>query len=191
MLERFKIRPDVWPKEVASALIPLLQRYSWLIPAWCTEVNVDYENVNSKSPTAVAKTYVNYEYRNAFITFYALWLNDDEYSRRMNLVHELCHVMNGPLADYMADVIRDTLYDEVLKNIVLRELENRIESVTQDMATSILEMEDRLARILTDKELEKALRKPWRVTAGQPGQRIVQHAQGRMKKGLKRPTAIA
>src|SRR4051812_32661113 len=118
MLERFKMRPDVWPKKVASALVPLLESYAWLIPAWCTEVNVDYENVNSKSNAAVARTYVNYEYRNAFVTFYALWLNDDEYSRRLNLVHELCHVVNGPLADYMADVIRDTIYDETLKNIL-------------------------------------------------------------------------
>src|SRR5262245_8219952 len=96
----------LYPNKFAvPVLMEHAERCAWLIPAWCSEVHLAFQNASNKSANCVAYTHVNYEYRNAFITVFGSWFDGNDRQRRKNLAHEFCHVINAPLADYVADLI--------------------------------------------------------------------------------------
>jgi hypothetical protein len=144
MVEHLKMQTEQWPREVRRPLVAMAERYAWLIPAWCVEVHLRYQNANPQSSTAIAKTSVNYEYRAAYIVVFSSWFDGDEHQRRKNLAHEFCHIINAPLADYVADVILKITPDPTLQAVILEEHAKRVESITEDMASIVIEMEDQL-----------------------------------------------
>ncbi|MFP5265126.1 MAG: hypothetical protein ACLGJB_24825 [Blastocatellia bacterium] len=144
MVERLKMQNEQWPREVRRPLVAMAERYAWLIPAWCIEVHLRYQNADLQSSTAIARTSVNYEYRAACMTVFSSWFDGNDRQRRKNLAHEFCHIITAPMADYVADLIRQIIPDQMLQAVIHEEHTKRVESVVEDMASMIIQMEDDL-----------------------------------------------
>lgn len=179
MIERLVIRPETWPKEIAPVLMEHAERCAWLIPAWCVEVHLRYQNANPQSSTAIARTSVNYEYRAAYVTVFSSWFDGDEHQRRKNLAHEFCHIINAPLADYVTDLIPKIVPDPAFQAVILEEHAKRVESITEDMATMVIEMEDQLGSQIGAENLAKHMRI------------ILRHSQAKIRRNVHlQPTSV-
>lgn len=90
--------------EVRSAIEPLLVRWAFLIPNWCHEIDIRWDDEN---PDGALRIEVYYEYRDADLFILPNFLTTPE-NRERQLVHELFHLSLAPLTK-VAEAMRDAL----------------------------------------------------------------------------------
>lgn len=90
--------------EVRAAIEPHLSRWAFLIPAWCHEVNVVWNDDDTDGALSVR---VHYEYRRADLNVLPNFLSCPD-RRERNVIHELLHIITEPMANCMRDM-RDSL----------------------------------------------------------------------------------
>lgn len=126
------------PSEVLPTIQRLVEPWRWLIPPWCQEVKVVWEQEAAEGDAAGASAcaYVNYEYRWARISFYPRFLTDPPHLQTENVAHELLHIAVEPLARYALETVDTLLKEESPKfHATLRkELTERTEAVVTDLA---------------------------------------------------------
>lgn len=104
-----KIAPRIWvdqqiPRVLREIIVPLFQRYAWLVPAWCFRVEVFW----SESQTdAAADSRCLYDYGTAAITLYPNFLSRADL-QEISITHELLHIQLEPMANTVKD-LRDFL----------------------------------------------------------------------------------
>ena len=124
---------EEWPPEVLEAVREILDPLAWLVPAWCNEIYVHWNNKN----TCAIDCSINYDYRRAVLTFRPPFLMGDADYRRRMVIHDLLHCFSAVLADYAADTIETLLpKDEAdkFRQHALRELNMRHEQWVEDLA---------------------------------------------------------
>lgn len=147
------------PEQLQDTIIKPFAEYEWLIPNWCEEVHVRWmENGGGGdgASTTNASVGTRYDYRYAYIDVCPPFVDNTEESHRDTARHELVHITNAPIYNYVIDML-DTLYPDPtdkIRILIEKELTERIESVTQDMATNIARLEERKKRKPTKKRTE-------------------------------------
>lgn len=91
-MTRVRYTTDV-PAEVRSAIEPHLERWAFLIPAWCRELCVRWDD---DDPDSAVRIKVRYEYREADMYVCAVFLSEST-EREITVVHELSHLSLAPL----------------------------------------------------------------------------------------------
>ena len=133
---KFVFSNDI-PPELDSEIRKYLLPMEWLLPPWCQRCNVGYGEYNADNVDAAICANVSYRYRTMTLTFFLGWLESDSNRRLDMVVHDLIHSSTCILADYVRDEIKRLLpKDEAPKyhSAILNELEERHESMTQDLA---------------------------------------------------------
>ena len=131
-----RVQPDV-----RAILEPYLDRYAWLIPAWCYRVFVRFEEceASGNDTTDVASTVINKTYRWASIRFHGGFLTDTEFERRMDTIHELLHISLTPAFEYAKQSIQDlSPANQTLGEHISRQIVALHEQGVQDLAHRIV-----------------------------------------------------
>lgn len=115
-----------------------VNRFLWLLPSWCAFLHINLFEQDSEDTTAMI--FVNYDYRDCRIDFFAKWLIQDPKEKLFSTLHEILHAHTCLIANY-ARTTFDTLCppneaDKFNKSIQ-EELRVRHESATQDLAIAI------------------------------------------------------
>lgn len=122
------------PRELRSAVEPLLDRWLHLLPTWCHSLVVAYDSECDD----VANCLAEHEYRGARITIGGNWLRQPTYERESIIVHELLHVPLVVLTEWTKDLVHRLVGDdERLRDWLLSEWQERFEAVTCDLEHSI------------------------------------------------------
>lgn len=132
------------PDEVVNACKDLLIRNESLIPSWCEEVRIyfDAEGTDTSSG-GLASAYIetNYSYRFANLTICPPFLCEELQDRDNRIKHELSHIVTAPLIYYVRDIVGMMTKDEILCSIVSREMNEKVESVTEDLTNIFVKTE--------------------------------------------------
>jgi hypothetical protein len=133
---RFRFRPNT-PNEVVGAIASHLERWAFLVPAWCREVNIVWND--READTGALSVAVYYEYRNADIEVLPNFLTNSE-GRERHVVHELIHLSLSPLTT-TAEAMRDALVKKVpdVEDWATEMIRQGEESVTCDLAALMLD----------------------------------------------------
>jgi hypothetical protein len=102
-LERIRFSPNV-AAEVRAAIEPHLVKWAFLIPAWCREVCVRWDD---EDPDSACRIRARYEYREADLYVCAVFLSEPEERERI-VVHELSHLTLAPFVSVL-HAMRDVL----------------------------------------------------------------------------------
>lgn len=136
MLRAKVIWKEEVPAEIRAAVEPHLTRWLGILPGWCEEIIMRW---NADTTSASLQTDVRPEYRDVILEVCPSWLDLGEDSRECAVVHELCHVLAGPLVNFTRDTIWQ-MSDEgsALRGILQRECEKAFEGVVEDQARAFL-----------------------------------------------------
>lgn len=124
------------PPEVRAAVEPLLECYLALVPTWCHDLLVAWDDSDHEN---LATCCARAEYRWARITLCASWLRQTPAAREDAIVHELTHVLTEPIQNHVRDlleVIKEKFPDVHKWADEQRRYAN--ESVTQDLTRILL-----------------------------------------------------
>lgn len=94
--------------EVRSVIEPHLAKWAFLIPGWCHEVTIIWDDDDDDGALRIN---VFYEYRTADIAVLANFMTKPEY-REGHVVHELLHLSLAPLTQ-TAQALRDALTKKI------------------------------------------------------------------------------
>lgn len=140
MRERVKYDKNI-PPEMLAAIRPHVGRWAWLIPGWMQYVTIAFAN-DDEERTAI-ETEVNHEYRWATVTFYPCWLNADEETREVDVIHDFLHLSTNPLFQHARNTVRVLMGDSGEAKLYYAIEENRLrelhEGMVQDIAHAIQE----------------------------------------------------
>lgn len=122
--------------EVRDAVEPHLTKWAFLIPGWCHEINVIWNDGDGDGALSIN---VYYEYRNADLAVLANFLTKPEY-REGHVVHELLHLSLAPLTQ-TAQALRDALAEKVpdVEPWATEQIRQGEEATTCDLAALVLE----------------------------------------------------
>lgn len=152
-----------------------IEQWDWLIPRWVQTLNVLWEAQNEDE--RVAHINVNPDYRWATMVIYSCWAGEPESKRINYLLHELLHIPSMGLYREARDIAVASTKDNVeLREVLLENLRQRYEAMTQDLTDRLLVKEK---RIDTWKRYDMPEGMPFK-TAGSvipPGPAIVMDAQ--------------
>lgn len=154
-------RPEItydptMPDEIRKAVSPLVEKWAWLAPSWVRSLCVS----NDAAGEHIARVESQVRYRRASVFVSPHWLEEGDEEREHYLVHELCHLFQSPLVDWVSRVI-DRLADEGSQ--LAQELHDRLaehcEGTTTDLARALLEKSPKAlgADWMTSQELEERL----------------------------------
>jgi hypothetical protein len=126
---------DGVPLEVAGILQPLFDKWLKLVPTWCHEIEVSWNEPDETEQGVVLAICPSVEYRRAEFAVFPKWLTEKKASREQAVVHELVHLLLAPLTEFYDDVI-DRLGAK-LAEYVRTQHERAFESVVVDV-TNVL-----------------------------------------------------
>lgn len=127
-------RPGL-PMEVRITVEPHLKKWAHVVPSWCHELNVLWDDDNTNAAASVT---VHYEYRRADLKIFPNFLTCND-RRESNILHELLHIMTEPMYNTMKD-LKATVADKhpELKAWAEENMRMAIESVTCDLTAALL-----------------------------------------------------
>ena len=124
---------DDWPPEARVAVFAEIQPLLPLLPPWCITLFLRWgDSKPSGTGRSVAEMTSHYGNRWAHLMVRPPWLEHDPAMRRRDLVHEFLHVALHPYdmqVRWMVDFI-----PKKLRPLLLGELNERLEMVTEDLA---------------------------------------------------------
>lgn len=136
IIGKFWFSPHM-PDEILEVAKEYFLPLEWMIPAWCEEVRIFWneEGLSDESSTAAAYMSSSYSYRFARIALCPSFLNQEEEERKLTVSHELSHVVLSPFANYVRETF-DTLAgeNEMIRKLVDTEIRERYEAITEDLA---------------------------------------------------------
>lgn len=132
--EKIRYDSDLAP-EVRAAIDPHLAKWAFLIPGWCHDLCVRWDD---EDPDSAVRIKARHEYREADMYVCAVFLSDPAERERI-VVHELAHLSLAPLTAVVG-ALRDALVAkapdvEVWADEVLRQGE---EATTCDIAELVM-----------------------------------------------------
>lgn len=134
---RIVYRADV-PVEVREAIAPYLTRWASLVPRWCHDLTVVWNDRDTESGALSVAVY--YEYRNADIEILANFLTNPD-DRERQVVHELMHLQLAPLVS-TSEALRDAVVKQVpeMKSWANEQLRQSEEATTCDLTELVLQV---------------------------------------------------
>lgn len=123
------------PTSVKRELAKAVKPYEWLIPNWCQEVHINWHTTGRD--TILINCSIMYEYRQAELTFYPLFLSEPEDRRKEHVIHDMLHIFMSVVSDYAYATIDRLVPEEEapkFRESLLDELRQRNESCVQDLA---------------------------------------------------------
>ena len=144
---------DDWPDEVLPTIRALADEFQWLVPPWCQHITVIWSPANENAMDCQ----LNSDYRIIRLRVGPSFFDDQPKHRKECFVHELIHGFIQPHDDYAQDAINHILPDDEnpkLKSVVLEELRERNEQVTQDLAFCLTQYLNATVDKPTPKELQ-------------------------------------
>ncbi|MEK6281867.1 MAG: hypothetical protein AABN95_16055 [Acidobacteriota bacterium] len=133
--------PFIYDKDIPDVLLPELKRnleqWTWVIPVWCERVFVGY-SVDCDDEGATACCRVEYPYRWARITFFPCFLTQHDPGK--DALHELIHIPLAVAGDWAREKFKTLVSEDdnpTLRQSLLDDLKDRVESATEDIASRI------------------------------------------------------
>jgi hypothetical protein len=127
-------RPGL-PMEVRIAVEEHLTKWAHVVPAWCLELNVIWDDDNT---SAAASMTVHYEYRRSDLKIFPNFLTCADLRER-NILHELLHIVTEPMYNTMKD-LKGVVADKhpEMKAWAEENMRMAVEMVTCDLTAALL-----------------------------------------------------
>jgi hypothetical protein len=139
----FEFLPQV-PELFQATMLQYLSEFREITPNWCTKILIEWDSTDD-GDTCIY-TIAEYEYRWAKMTFCAAFFNQSPATQREMVLHELLHIFVLIESRYVREVIKKLLTedkDKALKDLILDEIRNRHEAVTEDLTQTVLKLIDK------------------------------------------------
>ncbi len=127
-----EVRPG-FPAEIWSTLRPKFEAAKWLLPHWVNKVGFEYR----AKQEYICEIVVYREYREVWINVSDDWLTQTEEARQHIIVHEIVHCLTVPLKSILSHLLEDLRIDEGVTRVINRQINNTMETVTEDFAIAI------------------------------------------------------
>jgi len=127
-----EVRPG-FPDEIWSTLRPKFEAAKWLLPHWVNKVGFEYR----AKQEYICEIVVYREYREVWINVSDDWLTQTEEARQHIIVHEIVHCLTVPLKSILSHLLEDLRIDEGVTRVINRQINNTMETVTEDFAIAI------------------------------------------------------
>lgn len=129
------------PDALRTLLTPILLAVSDLIPGWVRELSVSWEhNTEEGREGAVAEMRAYREYLTADLIVYPRWLDRSAGVRVLDIVHELTHIQNTNMVDFVTELLEQTIKDETFKSWAGGEWSNRFEEATSEVSLAYTDL---------------------------------------------------
>ena len=126
--------------EVRASLEPYIMRHAGILPAWCTQLIVTYDD--REVGNAVIKTTSMCDYRWARFEVYPCWLTLDDEEKAEIVIHEMCHVLVAPLVDAADDGCKiiekeNEVAAGLLSDLIRRRMEQSVTDIAQVITANL------------------------------------------------------
>jgi hypothetical protein len=130
---RTKVPDDVW-----DILVQSLNKWEFLIPGWCAEVKVIFGSEGMDD--CLAQVEIRYAQRDSILIIGAKWLDTSIRERELTIAHEMIHILNAPLTEFIENLLENIVGEDHLAHKFLDQLfHDRWEAVTEDISRAIAE----------------------------------------------------
>lgn len=144
------------PAELRDRILPLVNRLSFLVPPWITEIYVCWNRDVEMMECASMKDYLWID-----ITCGRSCLTSDEDELENAVIHEICHAYTTPLVVLARDMLDDLSPLEAYKKTVGRIIDHELEMSTEALTQKFQEI---LAS--NDRQNESRCDFAWKITEG-------------------------
>lgn len=125
------------PVMIEARLTELLEKTCWLLPMWVQRLRVGWDREEGKIATMLAEK----DYRYCRLTIHPEFIEHTHDYQLQLLYHEIFHTYNTPAID-TANAYIETLCDELkndlLKDAMIKAINEKMEASTEDFAYVIL-----------------------------------------------------
>lgn len=80
------------PPEIRASVEPYLDEFKSMIPTWLSILTIQYQRAEGTAHNTTKE-----EYRMAYLTFEAGFLDQPAWKRRQDVLHEILHIVTDPL----------------------------------------------------------------------------------------------
>jgi len=122
-----------FPDEIWNTVRPKFEAAMWLLPHWVNKVVFEYR----AKQEYICEIVVYREYREVWINVSDDWLTQTEEARQHIIVHEIVHCLTVPLKSILSHLLEDLRIDEGVTRVINRQINNTMETVTEDFAIAI------------------------------------------------------
>jgi hypothetical protein len=129
------------PQEIHESVEPMMAKWAWIVPRLCDQIRIKWSEKpddGDDGDEILGASEVSSEYRVGTIYLYPAWLSESPVSRERVFVHELCHLVVAPLAEF-ADFITARCSEDLILRAFVEEFNRRtLEGVVTDMEQIML-----------------------------------------------------
>lgn len=94
------------PDEVRALAEPMVQRWRHVVPTWCHELTVRWDETPNNDADTIATMEARPSYRDATLTIGPLWLRESDAGRDGTIRHELAHLCTQALDDVFVRLLK-------------------------------------------------------------------------------------
>ncbi len=124
------------PPELERALQGIVAKWRWILPPACREISVTFVP-DTDEPGLLMSCSPSPEYRMAQLNVYPRWLVEHDRERERYTVHELSHIIVGPLTEFTHWMIQREEENEV-RDVFLEQYRRLMEGVVSDLMESLV-----------------------------------------------------
>lgn len=122
-----------FPPELKSALEPLVEKWTWILPPWVHELVLRYKSEGK----VTASTHGYYKYRWQKVEFDTAFIMEEPIARERSVIHEFLHICFREQHDAL-DILLNHVPEET-KSLANDFLIAATEGVVQDLAEKLRE----------------------------------------------------
>ena len=126
-----------FPDELKPLVGGLLDEWKWLCPLWLQKVMVGYFDDQETMDRCSLEWAINKDYRNARLKVTPGYLHYSDWEKRDIMVHEIIHCFTIPIKMVCQKALDDLKIEEPMYSLIVRQLNETMEGVTQDFAFAI------------------------------------------------------
>lgn len=123
------------PPEIKSVVEPYIEEFKHMLPPWLSLFTIQYGRDNGTARNATKE-----EYRSSYVTFEAGFLDQPEWKRRADVLHEILHIVTDPLYTQAWD-LKNLATEEAgkpVKEYIDEQLRLSLERTITDLTTCVL-----------------------------------------------------
>ncbi len=126
-----------FPSSAETELKDLLDKTCWLLPGWVQRLRIGW----NREEGVIATMRTEKEYRYCRLTIHPEFIEYGREYQMQVLYHEILHTFNTPALDTAKEYIEtlcDELKNEMLKDVMIQAVNDKMEASTEDFAYTIL-----------------------------------------------------
>lgn len=132
-----------FPMELRAVIEPYFEQFKMIVPTWCELIHVYYDRERGSATNNTQE-----DYRFATITFEAGFIDQPEWKRRIDVLHEMIHIVLDPIHTQLLDLKNLFAQEEEYEKYIAEQIKHSIERTTTDLTYCV----DNLMKIIEERQ---------------------------------------